>query len=572
MAHLLGKGARTSIAMLSLTTRMRQSLTVVMPDADRPSVPEPMPLAGALPPAVRRPAEGNSAARVYSRNVMVGAVRIGVFACAGVLLPAFLTHRMPSAVFGAWTLILQVAGYVGYLEFGIQIAVSKYVAEFVASGDTDSCHRHASAGVAITVVTAALGICLSVVVSLLVPRLFPAIPPALAKDVSRGVLLVGSSAALLLGTSAFAGIFLGLQRYAVPTSIAIVSKLLYAALLTFTVAHGSSLTTMGAGVAILNVATAIAQVLAWQWRAREVRIGVPWLQAAIVKRVLGYCAVLGVWTAGLLIISGLDTTLVGHLDFPEVAFYAIAATPLTFLSMTLQAGLNPLMPAASALSVTRSPQQMGQTLLRSTRYAFLILQATGLPFVLFGFPILSIWVGPAYARHGLALLRILVLAHIVRNLCAPYATMVIAVGMQRYATWAGCWEAAVNLSLSVLLGWRMGAAGVALGTLAGAVVGVALHLLLSMRHTTRSLAISRRQIFAEGLLPSSLSLLPTIALLPVFWRPERVAYTPAYVAVWTGASLFLLWRTNLTGDERATLTAAVHKRLQRTVWTPVAGS
>lgn len=525
-----------------------------------------------MPLAVPRSAEGRSVARVYSRNVMMGAIRLGVFACAGVLLPAFLTHRMPTSVFGAWTLILQIAGYVGYLEFGIQIAVAKYVAEFTASGDTDSCHRHASAGVAITVVTAALGICLSITFSLLVPRLFPAIPPALARDVSHGVLLVGSSAALLLGTSAFAGIFLGLQRYAVPTSIAIVSKLLYAVLLTATVARGCSLTTMGAGVAILNVATAIAQVLAWRWLTPEVRIGVSWLGAGIVRRVLGYCAVLGVWTAGLLIISGLDTTLVGHLDFPEVAFYAIAATPLTFLSMTLQAGLNPLMPAASALSVSRSPQQMGQTLLRSTRYAFLILQATGLPFLLFGFPILSIWVGPAYARHGLTLLRILVLAHIVRNLCAPYATMVIAVGMQRYATWAGFWEAAVNLSLSIALGLHIGAVGVALGTLAGAVVGVALHLLLSMRHTIRSLAIARRQLLREALLRSSLSLLPTIVLLPVFWRPERVPGTPAYILVWTGASLFLFWRTNLTGDERAALTAAVRKRLQRTVWTPVANS
>lgn len=548
---------------------MRQSLTVVMPDAKNGTGVDAA-LAAATPATVmtaeaRLPSAPNStaksAARVYSRNVIISAVRIGVFACAGVLLPAFLTHRMPTAVFGAWTLILQIAGYVGYLEFGIQIAVSKYVAQFVASGDTDNCHRHASAGVAITGATAALGITLSVLFSLLVPRLFPEIPPALAKDVSHGVLLVGSSAALLLGTSAFAGIFLGLQRYAVPTSVAIISKLLYAVLLTAMVAHGSSLTAMGAGVAVLNTATALTQVLAWRWMAREIRVGVSWLQFAVVRRVLGYCAVLGLWTAGLLIISGLDTTLVGRLDFPETAFYAIAATPLTFLTMTLQAGLNPLMPAASAMSVTHTAQQMGETLLRGTRYAFLILQATGLPLFLFGFTILSVWVGPVYARHGLALLRILVLAHIVRNLCAPYATMVIAVGMQRYATWAGLWEAVVNLSLSILLGMHMGAIGVALGTLVGAVVGVALHFLLSMRHTTRLLTIPRRELLRHGLLHSSLSLLPTLALLPMFWRPERVAYTPVYVAVWALATAVLLWRTNLTAEERGVLSRKVRRRL-----------
>ena len=568
--------------MLSLTRPMRQSLTVVIPkteivtgtDAGLAAATSPLP-AGSMP-AVSMPAPNDKAApspgRVYSRNVLISAARIGVFACAGVLLPAFLTHRMPTSVFGAWTLILQVAGYVGYLEFGIQIAVSKYVAEFIASGDTDSCHRHASAGVAITGATAAAGILLSIVFSLLIPRLFPEIPPSLAGDVSRGVLLVGSSAALLLGTSAFAGIFLGLQRYAVPTTIAIVSKLLYAVLLIAMVAHGSSLTAMGAGVAILNTATALTQVLAWRWMASEVRVGVSWLQTAVMKRVLGYCAVLGLWTAGLLIISGMDTTLVGRLDFPETAFYAIAATPLTFLTMTLQAGLNPLMPAASALSVTHSAQQMGQTLLRSTRYAFLILQATGLPLFLFGFTILSVWVGPSYARHGLALLRILVLAHIVRNLCAPYATMVIAVGMQRYATWAGLWEAVVNLTLSILLGMHMGAVGVALGTLAGAMVGVSLHFLLSMRHTTSLLAISRRDLLRKGFLQSSMSLLPTVAILPLFWRPERVAYTPVYVGIWAVATVALFWRTNLTAEERSTLSAKVRGRLHRLALTPATNS
>lgn len=563
--------------MLGLTRPMRQSLTVVIPevqganDADTQLAMEAMSLPSGEPTELSTSAS-NSAARVYSRNVLISALRIVVFACAGVLLPAFLTHRMPVSVFGAWTLILQIAGYVGYLEFGIQIAVAKYVAEFIASGDPDSCHRHASAGVAITGATAALGIALSVLFSFTVPRLFPEIPPALAKDVSHGVLLVGCSSAMLLGTSAFAGIFLGLQRYAVPTSIAIVSKLLYAVLLTTMVAHGSSLTAMGAGVALLNTATALVQVLAWRWMAREIRVGISWLQLRVMKRVLGYCAVLGLWTAGLLIISGMDTTLVGRLDFPETAFYAIAATPLTFLTMTLQAGLNPLMPAASALSVTRSAQQMGETLLKGTRYAFLILQATGMPLFLFGFTILSVWVGPSYARHGLALLRVLVLAHIVRNFCAPYATMVIAVGMQRYATWAGIWEAVVNLSLSIVLGMHLGAIGVALGTLVGAVVGVALHFLLSMRHTSSLLAISRRDLLRKGLVNSSISLLPTVALLPVFWRPDPVPYTPVYAAGWAVASAVLFWRTSLTAEERAALSTKLRRRLHRPALTAATSS
>ncbi len=503
-----------------------------------------------------------SAARVYSRNVLITGIRTGVFACAGVLLPSFLTHRLPPDVYGAWTLILQVAGYIGYLEFGIQIAVAKYIAEFAAVNDTEGCSRHASAGVAVTCGSAAVGIALSFVFSLLIPRLFPGMSPLTARDVSHGVLLVGISTAILLASSAFAGIFFGLQQYAVPMGTSVVSRIAFVTVLIVMVLRHSSLTAMGGAVAVVNVLTSLVQVGLWRALASHIRVGTALIVWPVVKRMLAYCSVLGIWTAGMLIITGLDTTIVGHVDYRETAFYAVAATPITFLSMLLQAGLSPLMPATSAMSVTHSPARLGDTLLRSTRYAFLILQASGLPLMLFGFGLFSLWVGPVYARHGLVLLRILVLAHIVRNLCAPYATMVIATGMQRFATWAGVCEAAVNLLTSVLLGIRFGAVGVALGTLIGAVVGVAVHFLVSMPRTAGTLAVSPGTLLRKGVLRPSLTLLPALVLLPFFWNPVAVPYTALFVLGWALATGLLFWRYEITGGERTALFATLRRPLR----------
>jgi O-antigen/teichoic acid export membrane protein len=53
----------------------------------------------------------------------------------------------------------------------------------------------------------------------------------------------------------------------------------------------------------------------------------------------------------------------------------------------------------------------------------------------------------------------------------------VATGKQHLATIAGVTEAIVNLSVSIYLVQRIGAVGVAIGTLVGAFVCLGLHLL-----------------------------------------------------------------------------------------------
>src|SRR6202007_2367810 len=112
-------------------------------------------------------------------------------------------------------------------------------------------------------------------------------------------------------------------------------------------------------------------------------------------------------------------------------------------------------------------EEMGAILLRATRLTTVILLATGLPILVAGYWLLRAWVGPLYALNSIELLRILVLANIVRQLCAPYSTMVVATAKQGVATASAVIEAAVNLATSVWLAREYGAIGVAIGTLVG---------------------------------------------------------------------------------------------------------
>ncbi len=508
------------------------------------------------------PAPQPSARRTYSRNVVSVGFSLFVSAVSGVLLPSYLTHHLAPQLYGGWILILQISSYVAILDFGMQMVIAKYVAQHAAAGDWLAVNKYASASTAIAAVSGSVGLILAVVLALLVPVFFKDMPPAIAHDVREGVLLVGTSTAFLLGCSSFMAFFRGLQRYNIPTTSAVANKLAYVAVMIFLVGTHRSLRAMGWSMAAINVVTGVGQVWAWRRMLPHIQVRRRLVEWPIARQMLKYCAVLGIWTSGMLIIMGLDLTIVGHYDFGATAFYAIAATPITFLILLMQAALNPLMPAVSALSVSRSAEAMGALLARSTRYITLLLEVAGLPLLLFGFVILSIWVGPEYARRSLAPMRLLILAQIVRNLCAAYATMVIGTGRQRDATLSTLCEAVTNLLFSIVLGKFFGAIGVAGGTLIGAVVGVLVHFFISMRHTQDNFRISPTALFREGILRPAAVALPTLLLLPLFWNAAATPHTGTLVTLWALSSGVLAWRLGLRSEDRLNLTAALSARFR----------
>jgi O-antigen/teichoic acid export membrane protein len=497
-----------------------------------------------------------------ARNSVANGVRLGVGALVAILLPAYLTHHLSVQTYGAWVLILQLGAYVGYLDFGVQTAVSKYIAEYEAKGDETGCSRCVSVGLAITLISGALGVLVTLVLAWKVPELFGNIPPELIRQVRISLLFVGISLSATLATSVFSAIFLGLQRYQVPMMTSVVSKILYGVVLYAAVFFHGSLVVMGIAAAAVNLTTALLQVAMWRKLASQIRVSLRAIDFTMVRQMFRYCAVLTVWSVCMLFISGIDVTIVGHYAFNDVAYYSIATAPTNFILLILGAALGPLLPATSALSVARSPEQMGNILLRTTRYSTILLLVTGLPLLVCGYPILRLWVGATYAQNSVQFLRILLVANILRNLCAPYSTMVVATSKQHLATASGAAEAVVNLVSSVWLAKHMGAMGVALGTLLGAFAGVAMHFGVSMHFTLSTLTISRMNLFVRGVVRPSAMAIPSAILLP-YWRDARAPELNVGIWIlWAVATLLLAWLVSLSVDDRRMLLRTVGNRMK----------
>ncbi|MEO6805314.1 MAG: polysaccharide biosynthesis C-terminal domain-containing protein [Edaphobacter sp.] len=447
-----------------------------------------------------------------------------------------------------------------FLDFGVQTAVAKFVAEYEAKGDEAGAGHYASAGLAITLITGLLGVALTLGLAWQVPRLFHNMPAPLFRDVRASVAFVGTSLSFGLVCSVFSAVFVGLQRYSVPMGISILNRVLFTAAVLIAVLLHTSLATMGAAAAVVNVTTGLMQIIAWGRLSSRIRISLKLVGRKALRQMAHYCFLIAVWTVGMLCVSGLDITIVGHFAYDEVAYYSIATLPITFLLALISSMLGPMMPASSALSTQRSPAEMGDLLARITRYTTILLLLTGLPLIVCGLPVLRLWVGPMYALHSIRYLRILILANIIRNLCAPYATMIAATGRQGAATITAIVEAVVNLGSSIYLANHYGAIGVAFGTLLGSVMSLTLHFAVTMHLTQETLAISRTQLFLKGLFRPAIMAIPSLLLLPIWWSSAWTNSEVPLTVLWGVSTLLLAWFGSLTAAERGKLVRLSKRR------------
>lgn len=495
-----------------------------------------------MPSSTKKKVLQGSAANLLQMLLTVG---------VSLLVPPFLVHHMQQAEYAAWVLILQVSAYINYLEIGIQTAIGKFISEYHAIGDTEASTRLASTAISLLGFSAAIGLSGMIVIALRMSTIFRSVPPELLPAMRVGVLAIGGSSAVMLPFLVLQAIFIGLQRYAVPTAITGIGRVASAISIVVLLSMHGTLTEMALLIAAFNMLNVAAQWVCWRkYASRDVPLRPFLLDRGVARRLLEYCGILAIWTLGSLFISGLDTTIVGRYDFHNTGFYAIASSATNFMLLIVGNAVGPLMPAISSMHSQRTPAQLGTLLIRITRYCALLLMVLALPLLLGGFPLLRLWVGAVYASSSVQIFTVLVLANTIRQLSYPYALMVVATGSHRLATLSPVTEAIVNLVSSLVLVRTIGAIGVAFGTLIGAFAGLGIHILLSMRWTSSIIAVNRVGFMLRGIARPLLCALPSILILPWFHTRTLLPVAPSLLALWMVSTGLIAWLAGLTAQER----------------------
>ena len=489
------------------------------------------------------------------RKVLQGSasnmLRVALSMLVSLVLPPFLVHRMSTPEYSAWVLILQMSGYVAMLDLGLQTAVGKFVAEYHALDDRTNNRQILSTSFVILSITALAGAMVIAIITWQVPQLFHQMPSSLVLEVRESLLVVGLSVTFSLPFGAFLATFTGLQEYSFPTVVSSLTRILSAAGLVILLLLKGTLVQLALLMGAFNMAASLVQFLGWRRYVKErVDFSLAFYDRQTAVRLMKYGAVLSLWSLAGLLISGLDIVIVGHYDYKNTGFYAVASSVTNFMLLIIGSTFGPLLPAVSSLQAGATPKHIGEVLTRVSRYCTLLLCLIGAPLLVGAYPLLSLWVGHKYAMQSTMYVEILVVGNIFRQLMYPYALMVVATGKQHLATIAALSEALVNIGVSIFLVKQIGALGVAIGTLVGAFVSLALHLSVSMYFTQSTIRLGRRRYVWRALFLPLLSMTPTLLLYPFLKRFSMLPANPGLLALWLLLTLVIAWRIGLTAEDR----------------------
>lgn len=433
-----------------------------------------------------------------------------------IALPRFFTRLLDTEHFAAWSLILQIAAYASYLDFGLQTAIARFVAQAIELEQKERQEKLISTALILLSSAALIAFAVISIVISQFPRLFGGVPSGLLPEFRHAALLLSLSACLLLPLSTYSGVLIGMHRNEIP-ALAIGGSRITGCVVAIVVGHYTqSLPWLALSIGGPNVLGGLLQLAAVHGLLAEGKARLRHVSRVIGVELLRFCAALTVWSFGMLLVSGLDVTIVGHFRFSSVGSYSIASMLISFLAGLTNAALGALMAPLAALHAQHETRRILRVVFAATQTTLLANLLLTAAVFLFGEPVLRSWVGPVYAESALPILKVLAVAQTVRLTVAPYTVMLISVGDPEKAVPAVICEALVNLTASITGAMVLGPIGVAWGTMAGAACGV-LWIVLRSMPALGAVRVGIRELLVEALLPASIPCIP----LAIFCLIER---------------------------------------------------
>ena len=496
-----------------------------------------------------------------ARSILSNWVLFGFNAVVGFLLSPFVVHHLGNTQYGIWTLLGSMVGYLGLLDLGVRVAVTRYVAGFVGAGDYRSVERHMAVAMRLYFIIGAAVLLGAVLLAASAYKL-TGIPPELLGSARVALVLIGGALAVSLVAGVFGGLVIGFERFDLANGADLGIGLLRVAgvLIALSAGYGIvALALVQLGVAILHGG---AQFALARYVAKQIRIGFGYWNASEARAILGIGAIATALQVGTLLAFYTDSVVIGaFLPVALITYFAIGAS-LTQYVRDIVSGLSFVMtPRASALVGAGATGEVNELFLVVGRLAVLVVLPIAITLFARGETFIGLWMGAPYAVASGQVLRILVLA-------VPFAAVrqvatSTVMGMARHPglVAAVVAEGLLNLAISIALVSPLALAGVAWGTtIPNIAVSAGFFPWYLKRHLDLSPALMAKELLARPFAAMVPFALATV-LVEHSSRPQTLAVFFLQVGLTLTVAVGGVLAVGLTAPERRQLGAFLSNRL-----------
>jgi O-antigen/teichoic acid export membrane protein len=398
------------------------------------------------------------------KNVLAGWGGYLISAVIAMFLSPFVVHRLGDTLYGVWTLIVSLTGYLGLLDMGVRGAVTRYVARYHAQGKHDEASRTASTAIVLFAIGGAIAILISFTLAgFALDRLH--IPPEMHFAARVVAVLAGITVASSLTGGVFGGIVVGLQRVDLTNLVETSSSLLRAASIVLALRWGQGIITLALIQLAFSLLAGFANLLIGFRLYPELSLGLHKVSRPYFRDILSF----GVYSFLLHIFAYLilytdAIVIAAFLPIGMVTFFAIAGNLVTYARQMVGAITTSLTPRASQLDASGHQRELQTETITWTRYATSIITAIGITFVIRGKTFIGLWMGPSYADLSGLVLSVLTIGMVLGMAsCVPWS---VTFGLGKHKSLVPLYlvESLANLGLSIALVRSMGLVGVAWGT------------------------------------------------------------------------------------------------------------
>jgi len=465
-------------------------------------------------------------------------------------LSPFIVHHLGNSLYGIWTLIVSLTGYLGLLDLGVRGAVTRYVAKFHEQENHRDASRTASSALAIF---AGLGL-LAVTVACIVAFEFLnrlQIPPEF-QHAARVVLLIsGGTVALALMSGVFGGVVVALHRFDLTNAIEVTAMSVRTIAIIFVLTHGFGIITLAVIQWCSSLAVGLAYLIVSFRQYPQLRISALDMDREHFRLIFSFSLYSFLLNIFAYVILYTDNVVIAiYQPVTLVTFFAIAGNLITYSRGLVSGITTTITPLASRMEAQGDLAGLRPTVLATARTASALILPITLTFILRGKTFIGLWMGHEYADlsgHVLWVLAIFLLF-------GPAASVGWAVvfGLSKHKALVPPYllESLSNLALSIFLVKRIGIVGVAWGT---TIPNVVITTTFWPWYLRRTVHIPIRSWVAQAWLRPLIAMIPFAACgyaMDRWWHARNLFFFFSQVALALPLAFFGFWYFCLNAEER----------------------
>ena len=431
------------------------------------------------------------------------------FLCLTVFTTPFVLHRLGVDAYGILSIVTIVAGYLAFLDLGLNVAVIRFIAAHDAKGEAEEIARVTETALFVFLVMAALTAAALFFLSGSFARLL-SVPAALQSDAVLALRLGAISFGVNLIMGVFSAVPRALQRFDVVNLLNVSFGTIQIVVTVILLASGMGLISVvvwGAALSAMSLVTYIlvAKRMLPQMSAR------PRFDSEKFRELFKFSGfVMASNFTGVASAHSEKLILGGFAPIAQVTYYTVpfnlASRVLTLIPSNMFAVL---FPAFSAMCVTDNRETIREAYARAFRFIFVAVAPISILLIVFGGDLLRLWIDDDMSRNGGPVLALLAVAVLINAPAWVSVTVGQSMGRPAVVAAAQLIHLVALISCGLIFVPLYGAFGAALAWLAGNCIGIPALVLLVNKY---ALSFSAKRMLKESLLRPFLGACLTLAV------------------------------------------------------------